>query len=176
MLTFRQRSMFSGFHYQVVNDSETVLADLTWPNYAQARNARLKWHKPGSPDGDLKIQMPQGVYRIGFEFLTRTYAQDVRFLLQQGEDVQAIAEVLFPKEGIKRHEVFLRQPLAGRLIRANKWTRVRYLLEVDGQVIGSIEEPHWFSMKRQLRIDVPNDMPVPLQTFLAFLVVNSAFR
>ena len=51
-----------------------------------------------------------------------------------------------------------------------------YLLEADGQVIGRIEEPHWFSMKRQLSIDLPNDVPVPLQTFLAFLVINSAFR
>ena len=106
MLTIRQRSVFSGFHYQVMNDSETLLADLTWPNYAQARNARLKWHKPGSPDGDLKIAMPQGNYRIGFEFLTRAYANDVRFLLQQGDDVLAMAEVLFPKDGIKRHEIF----------------------------------------------------------------------
>jgi hypothetical protein len=176
LLTIRQRSVFSGFHYQVVNDSEAVLADLTWPNYAQARNARLKWHKPGSPEGDLKIEMPQGIFRIGFEFLTRAYAYDVRFLLQQGDDLLATAEVLFPKDGIKRHEVFLRHPLAGRLVRANRWARVRYLLEVDGQVIGSIEEPHWFSMKRQLSIDLPNDMPVPLQTFLAFLVINSAFR
>jgi hypothetical protein len=53
---------------------------------------------------------------------------------------------------------------------------VRYLLEVGSQVIGGIEELHWFSMKRQLRMDLPHDMPVPLQTFLAFLVINSAFR
>jgi hypothetical protein len=97
-------------------------------------------------------------------------------VLQQADDVLAMAEVLFPKDGIKRHELFLRQPQAGRLVRANRWTRVRYLLEVDGQVLGSIEEPNWFSMKRLLRIDLPNDMSVPLQTFLAFLVINSAFR
>ncbi|MBA4266334.1 MAG: hypothetical protein C0453_14740 [Comamonadaceae bacterium] len=176
MLTIRQRSMLSGFHYEVVSESGALLAELVWPNYVQARNARLKWHKPGSPDGDLKILMPQGIYRIGFEFLSRAFANDLRFFLQQGEDIQAMAEVLFPKDGIKRHEVFLRQPMQARLVRANHWTRARYLLEVDGQVIGSIEEPHWFSMKRQLRIGLPNDMPVPLQTFLAFLVINSAFR
>ncbi len=168
--------MLSGFHYQVVNDAEAVLADLTWPNFVQARNARLKWHKPGSPDGDLTILMPQGVYRIGFEFLTRSFVNDIRFFLQQGDNVQAMAEVIFPKDSIKRHEIFLRQPLAGQLVRANRWGRVRYLLEVDGQEMGRIEEPAWFSMKRQLCIDLPNDMPVPLQTFLAFLVINSAFR
>lgn len=168
--------MLSGFHYEVVSESGALLAELVWPNYVQARNARLKWHKPGSPDGDLKILMPQGVYRIGFEFLTRAFANDLRFFLQQGDDVQAMAEVIFPKDGVKRHELFLRQPLIGRLLRDNQWMRKRYLLEVDGHVIGSIQEPHWFSMKRQLRIDLPNDMPVPLQTFLAFLVINSAFR
>jgi hypothetical protein len=176
VLTIRQRSVFSGFHYQVVNEDEAVLADLTWPNYAQARNARLKWHKPGSPDGDLKIAMPQGVYRIGFEFLNLSYAQDVRFLLQQGDDTLAMAEVLFPKDGIKRHELFVRQPFEGRLLRANRWGQVRYRVTSGGKEIGSIEEPHWFSMKRQLRIDLPADMPVPLQTFLAFLTINSAFR
>jgi len=176
LLTIRQRSMLSGFHYEVMSEGETLLAELVWPNYVQARNARLKWHKPGSPDGDLKILMPQGDYRIGFEFLTRAFANDLRFFLQQGDDVQAMAEVIFPKDGIKRHEVFLRQPMQARLLRANRWTRVRYRVEADGNVIGSIEEPHWISMKRQLRIDLPNDMPVPLQTFLAFLVINSAFR
>jgi len=176
LLTICQRSALSGFHYEVVDPCGSVLAELVWPNFAQARNARLRWHQPGSADGDLKIRTPQGEYRIGFEYLTRGYVNDVRFLLLQGEDTLAMAEVLFPKKGFRRHEIFLRQPRAGQLLRANRWARVRYLAEVGGKQIGSVEEPSWFSIKRRLRIDLPAAMPLPQQTFLAFLVINSAFR
>jgi hypothetical protein len=176
LLTICQRSAWSGFHYDLVDDNGFVRAELVWPNLAQARNARLKWHKPGSPDGDLEIRTPQGEYRIGFEYLNRAYVNDVRFLLQQGDDTLAVAEVLFPKEGFRRHEILLRQPQPGRLVRANRWAQVRYLLEVDGKLIGSVEEPSWFSVKRRLQINLPAAMPLPHQTFLAFLVINSAFR
>jgi hypothetical protein len=176
LLTVCQRSAWSGFHYDVVDAQGAVLAELVWPTFAQARNARLKWHKSGSADGDLKIRTPQGEYRIGFEYLTRGYVNDVRFLLQQSEDTLAVADVLFPKEGFRRHEIFMRQPQAGRLLRANRWARVRYLVEVDGEQVGSVEEPHWFSLKRRLQIRLPASEPLVHQTFLAFLVINSAFR
>jgi hypothetical protein len=176
LLTICQRSAWWGFHYDVVDTGGCVLAELIWPNVVQARNARLKWHKSGSADGDLKISTLLGDYRIGFEYLTRGHVNDVRFLLQQGEDTLAVAEVLFPREGIRRHQIFLRQPQAGRLLLANRWARVRYLVELDGEQVGSIEEPHWFSLKRRLQIRLPASEPLIQQTFLAFLVINSAFR
>lgn len=176
MLTICQRSAWSGFHYDVVDAHGAVLAELVWPNFAQARNARLRWHKSGSADGDLKIRTPQGEYRIGFEYLTRGYVNDVRFLLQQGEHTLAVADVLFPKEGVRPHEIFMRQPRPGRLLRANRWARARYLVELDGEQVGSIEEPHWLSLKRRLQIRLPTSEPLIQQTFLAFLVINSAFR
>lgn len=175
MLSLRQRSLLSGFHYQVVGPAGQVLGDLLWPAFAQARNARLKWHKPGSPHGDLVLRTPTGDYRIGFEYLTRARANDVRFFLQRGEARLAAAEVLFP-EGLRRHEIYLRRPREGRLLRANRWGRVCYRVEAAGGDIGQIEEPRWFSPRRELRLNLPADMPMPQQAFLGFLVLNSAFR
>jgi hypothetical protein len=175
LLTLRQRSMFWGFHYEVVDPSGLLLADLIWPTYTQARNARLKWHKPGSSDGDLTIRTAQGDFRIGFEYLTRAFTNDVRFFLNRGDEPLAMADVLFP-EGLRRHEIFLRQPSEGRLIRANRWGRVGFRVELAGKDIGSIEEPHWFSLRRQLRLNLPAAMPMPQQAFLGFLALNSAFR
>lgn len=167
--------MFSGFHFKVVDASGLHLANLLWPNFAQARNARLKWHKPGSPDGDVMLRTPAADFRIGFEYLTRAFANDVRFYLQRDDAQLAMADVLFP-QGLRRHEIFLRQPLEGRLIRANRWGRICFRVEVAGHDIGAIEEPHWFSLRRELRLNLPADMPMPQQAFLGFLVLNSAFR
>lgn len=144
-------------------------------HFAQARNARLKWHKPGSLEGDLTLRTPAGDYRIGFEYLTRAHANDVRFFLQRGDAQLAKADVLFP-EGLRRHEILLRRPQEGQLVRANRWGRMCYRVEAAGGDIGSIEEPRWFSVRRELRLNLPGDMPMPQQAFLGFLVLNSAFR
>ena len=167
--------MFWGFHFQVVDSAGQVQADLLWPNFAQARNARLKWHKPGSAEGDITLRTPAGDYRIGFEYLTRAFANDVRFFLQRGNEPMAMADVLFPK-GLHRHEIFLRKPSEGRLIRAKRWGRISFRVELAGRDIGSIEEPHWFSLRRELHLNLPADMPMPQKAFLGFLALNSAFR
>jgi hypothetical protein len=176
MFTLRQRSALSGFHYQAFDASETVLADLVWPNFAQAKNARLRWHPQDSPESDVQIRMPQGLYRIGFEFLSRGFHNETRYTLHQGHEPLAVADVMSPSARLKRQQVFLRQPLAAELRPASRWNRVRYQLEQQGRCLGSVEEPSWFSLKRTLVVALPATLDLPTQLFIGFMTINAAFR
>ncbi len=176
MLTVCQRSALSGFHYQALDDSGTLLADIVWPTVAQAKNARLKWHPPDAPDADVQIRMSHALYRIGFEYLSRGFTNESRFTLHQGGEALAVAEVRSPKEWFKRQTVSLLRPYAVRLVRANRWMQTRYRLERSGRVIGVVEEPRRFSVKRELAVDLPADWDLPTQIFVAFLVINASYR
>ena len=176
MLRIRQKSAWSGFHYQALDERGTVLADLVWPNFAQAKNARLRWHSPDSPDADVQIRMPQALYRIGFEFLSRGFMNETRFSLHQGGEPLAVADVITPKAALQRQQVHLRGPVCAQLTPARRWGRASYRLEQTGRCLGTIEEPHWFSVKRELVVALPPTLDMPTQFFIAFMVINSAFR
>jgi hypothetical protein len=176
MLRIRQKSAFSGFHYQAFDAHSALLADLVWPNFAQAKNARLRWHPNDSPDGDVQIRMPQGLYRIGFEYLSRGFLNETRYSLHQGTEPLAVAEVISPKDKLRRQEVHLRRPLAAQLQPAGRWGRVRYQLVQAGRCLGTVEEPRWFSVKRELVVNLPATFDVPTQLFIGFMTLNAAFR
>lgn len=176
MLRVLQHSALSGFHYQALDAGGHFLADMVWPNFAQAKNARLRWHPPDSPDADVLIHMQDGLYRIGFEFLSRGLVNETRYTLHQGAEVWSVADVLSPKQSWKRQQVHLRQPLVAELAPAHRWGRVCYRLEQRGQCLGTIEEPRWFSLKRELVVALPPSLALPTQLFLTFMVINAAFR
>lgn len=176
MLTVRQRSALSGFHYQALDASDALLADIVWPTVAQAKNARLKWHPPDAPDADVQIRMPQSFYRIGFEYLTRGFTNESRFTLHQGGEALAVAEVRSPKAWTQRQAVSLLKPYEALFVRASGWMRTCYQLERGGRVIGVVQEPQRFSVKRELAVDLPGDLDLPSQLFVAFMVINAAFR
>ncbi len=176
MLTLRQKSALSGFHYQAFDASQTFSADLVWPNFAQAKNARLRWHPQDSPDGDVQIRTSRGLYRIGFEFLSRGFHNETRYTLHQGAEPLATADVISPPGKLQRQEVHLRHPLEAHLKPAGRWGRVRYRLEQAGKCLGTVEEPRWFSVKRELLLTLPSTLDVPTQLFIGFMTINAAFR
>jgi hypothetical protein len=176
MLRIRQKSALSGFNYQAFGVGGEWLADLVWPNFAQAKNARLRWHPPDSPDGDVQLRVSQGVYRIGFEFLSRGFVNETRYTLHQGGEPLAVADVVSPKRKLQRQQVLLRQPLPAKLTPANRWGRVRYRLEQADQCLGTVEEPRWFSVKRELVVALPPTLALPTQLFIGFMTINAAFR
>lgn len=176
MLRIRQKSALSGFHYLALDDRQSLLADLVWPNFAQAKNARLRWDPPDSPDADVQIRMPQGLYRIGFEFLSRGFMNETRFTLHQGGEPVAVADVVTPKRALQRQQVHLLEPVSAQLLSARRWGRASYRLEQAGRCLGTIEEPHWFSVKRELVVVLPPALDLPTQLFIAFMVIHAAFR
>lgn len=176
MLLARQRSAWSGFDYDVVTADGTPVGEVTWPFMAQAKNARLKWHRPGSAAGDVSLRYLGEAWRIRFEYLTRGMANDTRFTLERDDGAHAVVDIVFGPERLSRQQIEVQQPFEGRVVRAGRLWQTCYLVERQGREIGRIHEPHWFSIRRELRIDLPSDIEPALQIFLFFIVVNSAYR
>jgi hypothetical protein len=181
MFHVRQRSALNGFHYHFLTTEDQPIAELEWPNFAQAKNARLRVHPEDSPLGDVHIRLASGRaaavdYRIGFEYLTRERRKDVRFTLHQGGAPLAMAEVLFPPQRLKRARVEVLSPLNATLVRHSTIGRLNYCWERDGRTLGTLEEPNWLTLKRELTVNLPSTISLPVQIFMSFLVINDAFR
>lgn len=63
-----QTSAWNGFRYDFLDASDRIIGQFEFPNLAQARNARLKWHPSGSTAGDIRLQL-DGEHRVDFEYL-----------------------------------------------------------------------------------------------------------
>ena len=176
MLLARQRSAWSGFEYDVFTADGSLVGELAWPLLAQAKNARLKWHDPGSKASDISLRYRGAAWRIRFEYLTRGMVNDTRFTLEDDNGVTAVVDFVFGPERLSRRKIEVRQPFEGKVVRASRLWQTRYTVERQGREIGRIHEPRWFSIKRELHIDLPADIEPALQIFLFFIVANSAYR
>lgn len=181
MFHVRQHSAFSKFQYQVFSTDDRPIAELEWPWFAQAKNARLKVHPEGSPMGDVHIRLASTRtastdFRIGFEWLNTSRRQDVRFTLHQGGAPLALAEALFPEERLKRSRVEILSPLNATMVRHRSLGRLHYCWERDGRTLGTVDETKWLSLKRELTVNLPSTLSLPVQLFMTFLVLNDAFR
>ena len=83
-----QTSAWSGFRYHFLDASGQTIGAFEFPNFAQARNARLKWHPTGSTAGDIRLQL-DGEHRVDFEYLSRGWTNDLRYRLLRGDEVLA---------------------------------------------------------------------------------------
>lgn len=181
MFHVRQHSALSKFQYQIFSADDQPIAELEWPWFAQAKNARLKVHPEGSAMGDVHIRLASSratnaEYRIGFEYLNTSKRRDLRFTLHQGGEPLALAEALFPKERLKRSRVEILSPMNATMVRHSSVGKLHYCWERDGRTLGTIEEPSWFALKRNLTVNLPSTIALPVQIFMSFLVINDAFR
>jgi peptide methionine sulfoxide reductase MsrB len=79
MYRLKQKSLASGFGYEIFNSHDKCIGKLGWPMFPQAKNARLMLHKPGSSEGNIKVEHSGKSGEISFEFLSRDWNNDVRF-------------------------------------------------------------------------------------------------
>ena len=176
MMNLKQRSALSGFSYDAFDAHGSRVGEVLWPALAQARNARLKWHGADATPGEVQLRHLGQRGRVGWEYTRRGFTNDLRFLLDSDEGRLAEAEVIFPPNNMKRHEVFIRHPFAGQLQRNNTWLRTRYQLFEDDTLLGVVQEPRALSLRRELAVDVPARFDGLMQLFFFFLVHNSAYR
>jgi hypothetical protein len=181
MFQVRQHSALNGFRYTALSTDDQPIAELEWPNFAQAKNARLRVHDAESAQGDVRIRLTAGRlasedFRIGFEYLNTARRNDVRFTLHQGGAALGLAEVLFPPQRLKRARVEILKPLNATLVRHSSLGRLHYCWERDGRTLGTIDERKWLSLKRELTVNLPSTLSLPVQLFMTFLVINDAFR
>lgn len=88
MLTAEQRSALSGFTYDLAAADGTVIGELCFPDWAEARNARLKNPAPGRLRSSIDLRLSGEACTIEFEYTRRGWHNDTRFELQR--DGQAL--------------------------------------------------------------------------------------
>ena len=175
MLIAEQRSALSGFTYDLAAADGTVIGELCFPDWAQARNARLKNPAPGRLRSSIDLRLSGATYAIEFEYTRRGWHNDTRFELMQNGARLASAEVVVPQGFLGRARLLITEPFAGELVRRSSFFKTRFELQRDGQVLGLVHEPDAFTTRRRLCAEVPADISPPVQGFLLFLVINLAF-
>lgn len=174
MLHLRQRSLLNGFAYDAFDAQGVRVGQVEWPWLAQARNARLQWHGPDATPGEITLQYLGEAFRIGWEITRRGHTCDFRFLLDGAQGQLAMAEVCH-LPGLRRPQLFLREPFAAQLVRGGSWLRRSYRVQADDRTLGMVAEPRAFSLSRHLVVDLPPTCPGSLQLFCFFLVVNAEY-
>lgn len=175
MLIAEQRSALSGFTYGLASADGTVIGELCFPDWAQARNARLKNPAPGRLRSSIDLRLSGEAYTIEFEYTRRSWHNDTRFELMKGGEPLASAEVVVPQGFLGRARLLITEPFRGELVRRSSFFKTRFELQRDGQVLGLVHEPDAFTTRRRLCAEVPADISPPVQGFLLFLVINLAF-
>ena len=80
MLIARQRSALSGFTYDLLSADGNVIGDLCFPDWAEARNARLKNPAPGHLSSRIDMRLSGTAYTIEFEYTRRALRSHHRSL------------------------------------------------------------------------------------------------
>ena len=163
------------FAYDLFENDE-IVGTLRWPDFAEAKNARLKNPLPGLLRKDIEILYRERKYVITFEYLTREWNNDVRFALEGEEGILAVADVVKTKEFAKRVDINITKPFIGKLKRKNTLMQKRYEVIANDLVLGSIAEKSAVMAKRELVVNLPDSVAVPVQIFLLFLCCNDAYR
>lgn len=175
MLIAEQRSALSGFTYDLAAADGTVIGELCFPDWAQARNARLKNPAPGLLRSSIDLRLSGAAYAIAFEYTRRGWTNDTRFELMQHGTRLASAEVVVPRGFFGRARLLIAEPFDGELVRRSTFFKTRFELQRGGQALGLIHEPDAFTTRRRLCAELPADTSPPVQAFLLFLVLNLAF-
>lgn len=175
MLIAEQRSAFSGFTYDLKSADGVVLGELCFPDWAQARNARLQNPAPKRLRSSIDLRLSGTAYTIEFEYTRRGWTNDTRFELMHGGARLASAAVAVPQGFWGRATLTVTEPFSGELVRRSSLFKTRFELRRGGQHQGLIHEPDAITTRRRLCAELPADIAPAVQGFLLFLVLNLAF-
>lgn len=175
MLIAQQRSAISGFTYDLAAADGTVIGDLCFPDWAEARNARLRNPAPGRLSSRIAMTLSGAAYTIEFEYTRRGWSNDTRYELMKDGVCVAAADVTVTGHLFRPPTVYINGPCVGELVRRFGRLKTRFDWVQDGQVTGRIEELDLFAVRRRLGTDLPPGVPLEVQGFLLFLVLVLAY-
>jgi len=167
--TLIQRSMWSGFTLDVLDESERAVGEIRSPTLFQFKNARLGFHPPGSNAGNVKFRFEDVAYEACVEVLRRDFVNDVRYTLEKdGESLAAVDILRKPRHRFPA--VSLHQPRQGSFeVKGRPWSR-RFELMDGPRKIASIFHPHRFTVRAQLAVEIGDDEPALPLVFAAYVV------
>jgi hypothetical protein len=175
MYTLKQTSLGSGFVYEIFNSCDQCIGKLEWPMFPQAKNARLMVHEAGSSAGNIKVEHNGKLGEISFEFLNRDWNNDIRFFYTEDDVLLATAEVVKSAKFFAGSVINITQPFEG-VVSSLAWFSAKYVVKSNGKTLGTIRESSGFRLRRELVVDLPDNIDASVQFFLFFLVCNHAYR
>ena len=181
-----QMSIFKRPNVVAYDELGSVVGEMNWPVVGQARNARLKWHQPGSRAGEVEVVSAGSRYRIGLEYLSRGWQNDTRFILDGPYDddgqtlgttsaTLAVADWHVAPGGPSKQSLVVHQPFAGRFERRSGLLRVRWEVLHGDLPIGTVSERSWFMLRREIIVDLPSRIDVPTQMFFFFVMFTMSY-
>lgn len=187
LLTVRQKSALNGFRFEFLDPAGAVVGGFEYANFAQAKNARLKVHEPGSRQGEIALDLGGHRAYVAFEYLRRGWTNDIRYTLEQGPtsatpgdgvEPLATADVVF-EEGRRLPRILLKHPFAAEVLPSDGLLKKRFSVVSPGGVeLGEVREPRAVSLRRVLEVSLaansshrPEDRTGFLQAFLAVVVL-----
>lgn len=172
-----QSSAWNGFRYTFLDAHGLPLGGFELPTFGQARNARLAFHPPGSTAGDIRLVLGDEGYRIDFEYLSRSWANDLRYRLLRDDQVQADIDIN-RVSGRRWPDITLRvlegsrTVCTAKMLSSGPWWRRAFELHLpDGRLFARIEEPAAFTLTRRYHIDSAR-LPLAVKAFLGVVIVS----
>lgn len=175
MLIACQRSALSGFTYDLVAADGTGIGELCFPDWAEARNARLKNPLPGRWRSVTDLRLAGTAWTIEFEYTRRGFVNDVRYELMRAGACVAAADVKAGGGLFRPPRILVTGPCTGELVRRFGRLKTRFDWVQNGQITGRVGELELFSVRRRLGADLPPDVPLEVQGLLLFLALVTAF-
>ncbi len=169
-LHLRQKTMWNGFDYDFAEPSGRVVGGMKFANFAQAKNARLAFHPPGSSGGDVKLAIHGQDLLLRFEYLRRGFRlNDLRYTLETpAHEVLCSADIIFePKRRLPA--VRLTEPMRAEIMPSATILRRRFpVISESGAKIGEVYEPRVFTLRFEYGLRMAEASP-PLQAFVLAL-------
>ncbi len=172
-LYLRQRSAWNGFAFEFADAAGTKVGTMGFANFAQAKNARLRVHPPGSTAGDCHIQL--GTERLLFrlEYTRRGFSNDVRYTLETPDGHLLCSADVVHEPGIRRPALRLSLPLQLEVLPTTTfWVKRFPIVNASGVEVGHVREPGAFTLRFEYGLSLPQASQ-PVQAFLlvaAYLV------
>lgn len=148
-LVLRQQSMWWAFRYLLFDGQGRQVGRIDWPQTLQ-RTPQRGARAPGW----LTITLRGRTLRVDQPLLQRKWVSDRRFVLGGDAGELACLDVRHAG-GREGPQLALVAPVRGRLRREPDRWRWRYAIELDDGRRGSIAEPHWLSLRRELWVTLP---------------------
>ena len=158
----------SAFSFAFFDARQNRIGSLQFADFAAATNARLK--APSGWQQHTEITIGSDRFQIEFEHLDRAWVNDTEYRLKSDSETLASATwVKNPARGAA--QLSMHQPFSADLLNKSTWLGIRNDLVQGDRLLGSIFE-RGFTVSRRVWIDLPSDLPRPIQCFLFFLAYS----
>jgi hypothetical protein len=175
MIIAKQKSALSGFAYEFFDAASNLVGTLRLPDFAQAKNARLKNPEPKQLTSDIEIVYRGKPFLVEFEYLKRAWFNDIRFTLTNNGVRIATIDATRQKGWFRRAKIAVTEPFVAEVIRKRSLFSMRYELRRASDLQGTIAEKMGLKVRREINIDLPSSIAIEIQLFIFFVVFSDAY-